>query len=406
MRYLTVRLALWMAVALATAAGVYAQVPGFASIAGLIALAVGGALLLETRRTADVVNRAGAERDALAEALHAEQEKVGELQRLLLLVETIGTSTDVDQLQRAIHEALSPILRTREIWLTARVGGWHEVFRDPRDGPAAAKSRRGWEAFPLRVGEKAIGVLGVAQGHGPFTPDERRFVTYASSIIAIALKNAQLFQAIKEHSVTDVLTGCATRSHGLDLLARELRRSARAGTTVSILMIDADHFKAINDRYGHPCGDAALRHIGRVLKLSVRATDLPSRYGGEEFLVILPDTSANGAAKVAESIRQAIAQPGLTCGAAAVRLTVSCGVATAVAGEAEPAALIARADAALYGAKSSGRNRVHVYGEHRQDTRAPRLEPPSTFGERREARPDRRQRRWGRRSTDTRETAH
>jgi diguanylate cyclase (GGDEF)-like protein len=226
-------------------------------------------------------------------------------------------------------------------------------------------------------------------------------MTYAASITAIALKNVQLFDAIREQSVTDALTGCATRSHGLELLGRELRRAARSGTTVSLLMIDADGFKAINDSYGHLCGDAVLRYVGGVLRSSVRATDVPCRYGGEEFLILLPETSSGGAAKLAESIRRTLAAAKVPCDASTVTVTVSCGVATTRAGEIDASALIGRADAALYEAKSAGRNRVHVDGEPRQETR-PSRDPAEWLGrERRNPnRPDRRRHSGGRRRTD------
>lgn len=399
------RFGLWIVIALTTALGIYTETRAagsFARLAVLVSLAVAGMIMLERRRSLELHVRQQTERQSLIEMCRIERERTEELERLLQFAAEVGNSTELEHLQRAIHEALAPLLRTRDIWLTARIRGWHEIFREKVvESGTPPKGHRGWETFPLRVGGKAIGVLGVAQDHGPFTERERRFMTYAASIIAIALNKVQLFQAIKQQSVTDALTGCITRSHGLDLLARELRRAARSGTRVSLLMIDADHFKGINDRYGHLCGDTVLRHIGRVLRTAVRATDLPCRYGGEEFLVLLPETSSSGAAKVAETIRRELSAAPVTCGGSMVPVTISCGVAMAGAGEIDPSGLIGRADAALYEAKSAGRNCVHVHGEPRRETRPARLPTELLPYERRDAnRPDRRRRPWGRRSTD------
>ena len=411
MGQLSARISVWIVLAVAVAVGIYIETPApgaFLRICAMVAVAAVGIGLFERRLWLEQRAKAEAEREALSDAWHSEKERADEFERLLHFAEHVGNSTDLEQLRRAIQDALPPLVSTRDIWLTARVGGWHEVFRDGvTDDSPTARSRRGWETFPLRAGGKAIGVLGMAQGAGPFTPRQRRFTTYAASVIAIALKNVQLFQALKAQSVTDMLTGCATRSHGLELLGRELRRAARSGTTASLLMIDADHFKAVNDRHGHLCGDAALSHIGRVLRGSMRATDLPIRYGGEEFLVLLPETSTAGAAKVAESIRQAIAGDTVACGSSNVSVTVSCGITATLAGELDPLTVIGRADAALYIAKSAGRNRIHVHGEPRQESRPNRVESRWSASERREpTRGDRRQRGWGRRSTDEREIRH
>lgn len=404
MRNPAAKLGLWIIVALATALGIYTETRDlwqFARLTALVSIAAGGILLLERRSHLQRRAQAEAERRALGERATAERDKTEELERLLEFAADVGSSTDLEHLQRTIHKALAPLLRTHDIWLTARVRGWQEIFREIGIDKQTTAKGRGWETFPLRAGGKAIGVLGVAQADGPFSARERRFMTYAASIIAIALNKVQLFEAIKQQSITDALTGCTTRNHGLEILGRELRRAARSGTTVSLLMIDADHFKQINDRYGHQCGDAVLRHMGQILKRAVRATDLPCRYGGEEFLILLPETSSSGAAKVAETIRRELAATPVTCGAAAVSVTISCGVATTAAGEVEPSGLIGRADAALYEAKSTGRNRVHVYGEPRQETRPPRVPAEWPSQERRDrARPDRRRQPWGRRSGD------
>lgn len=165
------------------------------------------------------------------------------------------------------------------------------------------------------------------------------------------LKAAQL--ALAELAVTDELTGLPNKRalrDRLTILAREGRRGRKFATVV----VDVDHFKAVNDTYGHPTGDAVLRHIGQTLRAQVRSTDFVARFGGEEFVVLYTDVDESVAAALAEHLREAIATS-----ASPVRVTASfgvCGNAGDLAGDGE--AMIARADEALYRAKRAGRNRV------------------------------------------------
>jgi diguanylate cyclase (GGDEF)-like protein/PAS domain S-box-containing protein len=152
---------------------------------------------------------------------------------------------------------------------------------------------------------------------------------------------------------TDPLTGAFNRRHGRDRLNAELARRERYGTAVSVLLIDIDHFKAINDRHGHEAGDEALRVMVSRYASLLRTIDVVIRWGGEEFLVILPETGAEGAAATAERLRAGLAADG-----AQIPFTVSIGVAEAQGGD--PDSLLRRADAALYRAKAEGRDRVVV----------------------------------------------
>lgn len=171
---------------------------------------------------------------------------------------------------------------------------------------------------------------------------------------------------LERQATTDSLTGLANRRAFDDTLAREWARAIRADTELSLILLDVDHFKPFNDRYGHPAGDACLRDVARAVRDVVqRPGDLAARYGGEELAVILPRTPAAGAAKVAEALRQAIEGLGIThadsaCGV----LTISLGVATAAGpvglAIAMPAGLLIGADGALYRAKNNGRNRIET----------------------------------------------
>jgi diguanylate cyclase (GGDEF)-like protein len=172
--------------------------------------------------------------------------------------------------------------------------------------------------------------------------------------------NRELKEAVdraEETAMRDVLTGAYNRRHLLDVLRREISRAQRVGAPLSVCLFDIDHFKRINDNWGHAAGDAVLRHFATLATSGLRAVDVFGRFGGEEFLLILPDTEARGAAVVAERIRVAVEQcafPGVPAGH---QVTVTIGVAGRGRDETGDA-LTARADLALYRGKDAGRNRV------------------------------------------------
>lgn len=170
------------------------------------------------------------------------------------------------------------------------------------------------------------------------------------------------FQKVREESVRDPLTGVHNR-RGFDLAVESLSRTAKdMQTPLCLLMVDADHFKKINDQYGHGFGDEVLRFIANTIIDKVRGADLVARYGGEEFVVLLPETALEGAARVATNIAQKLAQSPLkqkSTGTSIGAVTVSIGVATFRYSESTDE-LVARADKALYQAKSEGRNRVII----------------------------------------------
>ena len=178
------------------------------------------------------------------------------------------------------------------------------------------------------------------------------------ALLAIAVRNIQLIQELHEHGAYDGLTGCFNRMHAMTVLDSEMQRASRAKSPLSAIMLDLDHFKAINDRYGHLCGDEMLTAIGRRMKETLRNSDVKCRYGGEEFLVLLPDTPLAGAVHVAESLRREIGLISVHWDSESVSTTASFGVALSLRGELDSRALISRADTALYQAKREGRNRV------------------------------------------------
>ena len=220
--------------------------------------------------------------------------------------------------------------------------------------------------IPLLLRGKVIGGLFVAnkKGGGSFSEKDMDLVMMLSLQSATAIENARLYTKTVELANTDELTGLSNRRVFMDELNREVSRARRYNLAFSLLMIDIDHFKWINDSHGHPAGDAVLKSLAKILKGQVRQVDIAARYGGEEFAIILPETSIDGARIVGERIRSAVANsPFSINNEKKVGVTVSIGIACFPQCAQSIELLIERADQALYTAKKEGRNRVFLYRE-------------------------------------------
>lgn len=168
---------------------------------------------------------------------------------------------------------------------------------------------------------------------------------------------------LQDKANIDFLTGARTRRAFLDQANQEFLRARRGENSLSILMLDIDHFKQINDTYGHLTGDTALRHFSMLCSHSIREIDLIGRVGGEEFCILLPDTAESGALRVAERIRQSIEKSVIQVAShSSVRFTVSIGIATIAPSDTGVSDMQMRADLALYSSKHNGRNRVTPSG--------------------------------------------
>ncbi|MDX9710517.1 MAG: diguanylate cyclase [Trichloromonas sp.] len=185
-----------------------------------------------------------------------------------------------------------------------------------------------------------------------------RFLSGKKRIEKLRTTNKQLARM----AITDPLTGIGNRRHFDEALSAELKRNNRSRTPLALLMIDIDHFKRVNDSIGHQGGDGILKIVAETLRVSVRSYDTLCRFGGEEFAIIMPDTSASQAASVAERIRREIAAINARETYGDFPLTVSIGLRAVRETETiEAAQLISEADQALYRAKNDGRNRVEIY---------------------------------------------
>ncbi len=218
--------------------------------------------------------------------------------------------------------------------------------------------------LPLKTAGHVFGSLAISRGLGhPMGKDEVQALYAAVNHLSLALRNAALFSEIKTKADHDGLTRIHNRRAFDERLVEELKRHQRYNNNLSLLMLDLDHFKRINDTHGHQAGDMVLRSIGHVLQDSLRSTDFGARYGGEEFVVILPQTTEEQAWVLAERLRRAIAGLGFEFEGREFQVTTSIGVATLKPGALNKRMdLLRQADQALYHAKSSGRNMVCMSG--------------------------------------------
>lgn len=191
--------------------------------------------------------------------------------------------------------------------------------------------------------------------------EDQRLVESLVVLASLAFENARLYREARELAVTDGLTRLLLRRPLMERLEVELKRGDQ-GSPMSLIMLDIDHFKSVNDTYGHPAGDAVLREVAAIVKRSVRDVDVCGRYGGEEFVVLLPLTPMDGALVVAERIREAVRSKGFDLRGEPRQVTVSMGVATASGHATRAVDLIAAADEALYRSKQNGRDRVTAAG--------------------------------------------
>ena len=297
--------------------------------------------------------------------------------------QTLG-ALQADRLTALISEQLPGLVGREDIWVVGSVGDHQQVILPAHAQDGQLRTMLGdkpgqWATFPLKADGQTVGVLGIEIASRGITAREWRMLTAVSGVLARGMKTSAAFEAMREATLVDPLTGCATRGEGMRRFEAELRRAERSKTSLGVLMIDLDHFKSINDRYGHNTGDAVLSAVGETLLSTLRASDIRCRWGGEEFLVVLPESTIDRARTAAESLRQRIANTTVRDGPHTVHVTTSVGITITRPGETDIPRLLGRADAALYQAKSEGRNRIVVaLGDHKGTMTGP---VPGSAGE-------------------------
>ncbi len=245
--------------------------------------------------------------------------------------------------------------------------GRPHVVQGEESGPLCrhmpAPPDAGYVCVPMMAYGEAVGLLTISvPGETEMSVDRQRLATTVAEHIALSLANLKLQETLRSQSIRDPLTGLFNRRYMEESLEREMRRAGRTRRPVGIIMLDLDHFKTFNDTHGHEVGDALLREVGAVLQRSIRGEDIACRYGGEEFILILPDAPLRDAAQRAEHLREAIGTVDVVRRHQAVGpVTVSLGVAIYPDHGSTSEAVLRAADAALYQAKALGRDRVEVH---------------------------------------------
>ncbi len=215
---------------------------------------------------------------------------------------------------------------------------------------------------PLICHEKVVGVLNLADktAEGNFSGEDIGLIELFGQLIGASIGNIKLFEKTQRQATTDGLTGLANHKTFYEVLERELWRSRRYGGQISLIMIDIDNLKKINDAYGHRAGDKVIREISRRVKECIRQIDTAARYGGDEFAVILPNTSLSDAVVVAERMVDIVARTPTTWQKERIPVSISIGLGQYDA-DANPEDITSRSDQALYNAKQAGKNTVRVF---------------------------------------------
>ncbi|MBV9925604.1 MAG: sensor domain-containing diguanylate cyclase [Acidobacteria bacterium] len=241
--------------------------------------------------------------------------------------------------------------------LGVRLRGHFKTYVHDGSAEADASDARPAAAVPVLYRERTMGVLMVTSDDQQrlWQENEVMLLRTVADQVAVAVNHARLFEQMQHQALTDALTGCFNRRFFEIQLERDLHLATRMRQPVSLILLDIDHFKQVNDKHGHDAGDAALRILAGALREEVRGVDTAARYGGEEFAIILPQAGHEGARVVAERLRSRIERtevPGVGC------ITASLGVATFPHDASSRELLVTSADRALFLAKRTGRNKV------------------------------------------------
>ena len=245
------------------------------------------------------------------------------------------------------------VMQTGKPHLLPEIGDVYGEFKKPPHDHIHS-----WLGVPLIFQERIIGLLAIdSVMPNQFTQENIALAAAFADQVSVALENSRIYEKAQSQAITDPLTGVYNRRGLFQMGEAEFLRARRIKRPFSVLMLDIDHFKRVNDTYGHATGDQTLRGLTERCRTLLRGVDMVGRYGGEEFVILLPETNLESARLVAERLRQTIAKEPFATDSGPLRITISIGVAEAIKREIL-GTLIERADAALYDAKRAGRNCV------------------------------------------------
>ncbi len=276
----------------------------------------------------------------------------GQMEAELFLPENITG----DLQERWINHLLSVARR----YNAGDVRGYQVSFMARRENPETPPELEQLVTQPLSTDGTVFGALVIGSDEAQSLGRDRTLtLRAAANHLALAMRNSLEFRKIRAHANRDGLTHVANRHNFDTRLREEMKRHQRHQQELSLLMIDLDYFKSVNDTYGHQAGDAVLREVGKILRKTLRESDFPARYGGEEFVIILPQTREEQAWMLAERLRAIIGKTTFRFQQKSFRVTASIGIASLIPGALEPPeVLVNSADKALYRAKANGRNMV------------------------------------------------
>lgn len=255
-------------------------------------------------------------------------------------------------------------VRSKELILTGDIDTYNRpIIKRSQRAFAENYTTTNCAIVPLICHDGVVGVLNLADKAQPaaFTREDISLIELLGQLIGASIGNITLFEKMQRQAMMDGLTGLMNHRTFYEALERELWRSRRYGGTISMIMADIDNLKAINDTYGHRAGDKVIREISRRIQECIRQIDLAARYGGDEFGVILPNTSLEEATLVSQRIVDAVASSCVSWQSVRIPLSISVGVGQYDA-DANPEDITSRSDRALYSAKQSGKNTVWVFG--------------------------------------------
>lgn len=240
----------------------------------------------------------------------------------------------------------------------------------PRLLPSRASTTPTWEpglfiCLPVKGRESYLGWISLEakQTAHPFHIHDLRLASIGSDLISLALGNTERFSQTEALAISDELTGVYTRGYFNERLLEEFRKARHNGRPFSLVILDIDHFKKVNDAHGHHIGDEVLRWLSRLVMAQARETDFVARYGGEEFVVIMPSTREPEAFRFTQRLVKTIAATPFRWGQKSIKVTLSAGVAALTSDVANEEDMIRRSDEALFAAKKGGRNRVRAYAD-------------------------------------------